>query len=238
MRLSRALAVLVAALAASCAHKPPAPLAQSADGLLGVPKTRFGLSSYFLVPEPRCSQITPGSELCDFRLGKNNPGYRELAEAVGTRQKVSVLCLLPLPRGEQAAGSCSVHRHDGDELKLKYQNDSRWWTRRAPRTPEQQQVFDELRASAHSAFDLSRYFGQAPDQCVLTTASTQCYWTLTTSTPGYERSLLATRLTEPFHPPRAKLHVTCSMPSEPSGADASERCLARIGDDPELVEKF
>src|SRR4051794_21617095 len=121
--LDRALSALLALLLASCASRPPAPLMQSADAVLPARRTHFDLSRYFAIAEPRCTAITPTSELCDFRLGTKNPGYRELAKAIGTRQKLSLLCLLPLPSGEQALGSCTSHRHDGDELKMKYQND-------------------------------------------------------------------------------------------------------------------
>ena len=232
----RAVVVGLCLLLASCASRPPAPRMQSADPVLAAKRTHFDLSRYFLVEKPRCTAIAADSELCDFRLGKNNPGYRELADAIGTRQKISVLCLLPLPSGEQAVGSCTTHRHDGDELKMKFQQDHSWWSRSTPRKPAQELALAEL-ASNRSILELAQYFGQAPDQCTFQDTQKACLWALTASSPGYERSMMATRLSEPFHPPRAKLHVACMVPAD--GSPRGEKsCQAHISDKPEDVELF
>ena len=104
----------LAALAASCAvaggiagcAKPP-PRVEIAVGqnelnrLLANANTEAELSDFAGAPAHACLEAPPSGRLCEWRLGKRDPGWRALAGTLPTDDRINLLCVIPR-RGARA----------------------------------------------------------------------------------------------------------------------------------------
>ena len=82
--------------------------ASGAEALLEVATTRDELSRHIGAQPYRCILGAHATELCAWHAGNRSKAWRGLAQALGTRHAVNVICQLPLDGGRRAAESCVV----------------------------------------------------------------------------------------------------------------------------------
>ena len=83
--------------------------------------TRAGLDARLEIEALRCYDVGPAGELCEWRLGRRDSGWRALARVFETRDQVSVLCVLPSDGRPRDAGSCSAHHRRSTRDRWKVQ---------------------------------------------------------------------------------------------------------------------
>ena len=113
MQLSHILVPLQLAtcLFVGCRAGAPATpaLNESGTGLLDAARTRAELTTH-LGSTPRCLAVAPGREACEWRLSKHDIYYRQLARSMDVRDRIGVICELPVDGGPRSEGSCTLHQ--------------------------------------------------------------------------------------------------------------------------------
>jgi hypothetical protein len=178
----------------------------------------------------RCFPSATGHELCQWSLGNRDAGWRSLARAIQTRDRIVLLCELPTSGDARAAQSCSAHprRSNRDEFSVP----SRGGFGGRPATPasEIQKVRDRNQrqvarwiGEARTLVAMSRLMGALPDRCTPTRGSYQdCRWRASSRT--YGQGTLATWIEVS---PRKRIRFDCTFPL--SGAGREDDCRAELG---------
>jgi len=220
------LLVLGASLGAGVA---PADLLQAkVDALLAPFATRSALTA-FLGPEPNtCVAAQSDYELCEWLLGNRDPGWAPTSDAIATRSRVGVLCVLPLDDAPRANGSCTLHERRSNRDRYRV---GKGTTRSASARNARARGLEERRDEAQQDLDgartlveLSRLLGTAPSVCHDTGGGLQlCTWRLNAHTRGHGTVAASIRVDL-----SKKVRLRCNVP-----VDGSERaegsCAAQIG---------
>lgn len=247
MRDPRLLAVLTLGMA--FAGTSPAQLAAQGDGdaqtrlarLLADYRTRDQLAQFVGAAPGSCVACSRASELCEWRAGPDQPGFRPLAgllERSGGGDSVSLLCELPRSGSARSRDSCSVHprRSDRDRWdvptgSMSSTRATRTWDRMKPTDlrAARERVASEANAriaAARTLVALSRLVGAAPDQCVpspLDPGRQVCLWRATSQTQGH--GTLAVSVLAPL---QKKVRMSCELPLDGGPRDA-DSCFVEEG---------
>lgn len=144
----------------------------SVEALLSHQTTRAQVSQFVGMGRPRCIASSPTTELCEWRLGDRNPGWNPLANAIGTRDRIALLCEFPTSGGPRAVDACSAHpiRSNRRDFPVRTHSSSR---AHQPTVADLRKLRDEYQAIARTRFaealtltDVSRLMGALPDSCV------------------------------------------------------------------------
>lgn len=222
---------LLALAAAACVSPPqePDPNAEArVEALLSRCPTKTELSQFVGALPLLCWQTSPTQELCQWTAGNQLPSWRSMAQAIGTGDRVNLICDLPLSGEPRAAGSCSIHPRRSNRYSWKINTGN-------TRGPQGQEAVTEAReryrqtadrwlAEADTLERLARLMGALPDQCMARPDGEQvCVWHTTDQTFG--QGTLAMWIDASVH---KKIRLRCTLPSDGSPR-APGSCVAEVG---------
>lgn len=194
--MNRVLAIVCIgafALVSGCAKPPPrdtvAEGRSEANRILARADDRGQMSSLLGVHADKCIEITATTQLCEWRLGSREASWAALATAVGTRDRVNVLCELPLDGSPREPGSCGVYPRRSNRTLYavpRTNSSTREREERARRRAEYRKQANALLASARTAVELSGLVGAAPEDCVTRGEELLvCRWNASNQTYGH-----------------------------------------------------
>lgn len=180
-------------------------------------------------PPERCVPVSQQSQICVWALSKLDPGWRPLASALDTGDRLNLVCEFPGSQGPRAEASCSARAQRSN--RTYYRNriltvmERRQLKRKTAdwRTESSGSEAQELVDSATTAFELSTLVGDAPDQCIESSSQTHCVWKTDARTYGH--GTLAASIGADF---RKKVRLSCSLPVSGAPRDQNS-CIVRIG---------
>ena len=217
MRSIHAVILVVALGGAGCQSppvEPPIGSDISVEKRLAAWTTAFEISQY-VGPFPRiCFQAGSGNELCEWQAGDRDPGWSSLAAAIGTRDRINVLCEVPQSGEPRAPGSCTAHPRRSNRYSWKWGEGQR-----AIHQKTAAKAFD----NARSLTEMSRLMGSAPEGCVTSHAQLICLWRTDDQTFGH--GTLAMWIRAPIS---KKIRLRCIFPLDGSPRGV-ESCSASVG---------
>jgi hypothetical protein len=222
-RSAIALLPLLLALLAGCKSPPyaPDPGAQArVDALLVQAEDKDSLSTFVGVVPTRCMPSSPASELCEWQAGDRERGWSEMAQAIGTDDRVNLICELPTSREPRALGSCSIHPRRSNRYS---------WE--VPTSPSRNHVKEGYRQSAARWMEeadtlagLSRLMGALPNECERSDDDHRlCTWHTTNQTFGQGTLVVWIGASK-----RQKIRLRCVLPND-GGPREPDSCRAEIG---------
>jgi hypothetical protein len=180
----------------------------------------------FVGAEPqRCVPVSQKSRICVWALSKRQPGWRPLASALGTGDRLNLVCEFPASKGPRAEASCSAHAQRSNRTYYRTFVVKKRGQRKTPdwRSNSQRAEAQKLIDSATTAFALSTLVGDAPDQCTESPSQTHCVWK--TDARTYGQGTLAVSIGANFS---KKVRLSCSLPAG-GGPRDQHSCSAQIG---------
>jgi hypothetical protein len=207
-----ALASIACALAAGCRTPPPpdrvAAGQASVDGLLANALTEGEITLY-LGPTPvTCVETTPGTKLCEWRVGGRERAWEALAQAIDTPDQVAILCELPGGGSARAPGSCVAYPRRSDR-----------WLYGGEDEQQRAAAAKERVASARTLSEISHLLGAAPVDCAaLRDGRRLCTWAANSRTYGHGTLSVGLGLGK-----RKSLRYRCELPGD-GGPRGLESC--------------
>ncbi len=173
----------------------------------------------------RCVPVSQKSLICVWGLSKREPGWRPLASALGTGDRLNLVCEFPASKGPRAEASCSAHAQRSNRAYYRIFVVKKRGQRKTPdwRSKSQRSEAQKLIDSATTAFALSTLVGDAPDQCATSPSQTHCVWKTDARTYGH--GTLAVSIGANFS---KKVRLSCSLPVT-GGPRDQHSCSAQIG---------
>lgn len=225
--------VLLVAILLGCKSPPYTqdPNAQARlDFRLAGYQTKQALSHFVGAAPGLCIQSSETDELCEWQLGKGLPGWRELAAAIDSRDRLNLICVLPLSGAARASDSCSVHPRRSNRYSWKVpaatprkngggQQESASEVRRGHR-----ELADRWMSEADTLVRLSRLIGAIPNECRPGSPGTQiCLWRTTSHTFGQGTLVVWIDASK-----RKKIRLQCTVPTDGSPRQP-DSCFAEVG---------
>ena len=177
------------------------------------------------IPPDRCVPVPKNSRICVWPLSKKEPGWRPLASALGTGDRLNLVCEFPASDGPRAEASCSAHAQRSNRtyyrtfvVKKRGQRKTANWRSESKRSEAQ-----ELIDSATTSFALSTLVGDAPHQCTEISSQALCVWKATART--YGQGTLALSIGASFS---KKVRLSCNLPNS-GGPRDQHSCSVLIG---------
>ena len=197
------------ALLLGCAGSGPATQAD-----LDASATKAELSSFAGREPERCVFSAPSLELCSWRLAESDRGWAVLAEPLGARSGVNLVCEIPIDGSPRAEGSCAGYAVAAAQLPA---------VSASAGAPEaRRQAAEQRLAAALTVRELSDLLGDAPDKCLTGMGVQTCAWSLSEEVAGYE--LVAALATE-----SGALELRCLVPLDGTPR-ASDSCTVKAVD--------
>jgi hypothetical protein len=212
------LAVALGSGVTACAKPPPrteiAARHAEVERVLAEARTEEQLTAFAGVPPRVCVPAPPSGRLCEWRLGDRDSGWRELARAVPTDDRINLLCVLPRS-GHRGPDSCAVYPQRSNRFRYELPTSGTDPKARAARDQAelkyQRQATADL-ADAVTLVDLAGLMGAAPDSCVdQPDGMRSCSWLATGRTYGH--GTLAQSLLASVHD---KVEMQCALPADGS----------------------
>ncbi len=234
LRLVVWIAPLALALAAAACKSPPHdpdPSAQPrVDALLVRARTKDTLSRFVGAPPALCIASSPGSELCEWRAGDRQSGWSAMAAAIGSDDRLNLICELPTSGEPRATSSCSIHprRSNRYSWKVPSSASSRGSAGRSEPPDEVRRRHRETAArwidEAVTIADLSRVVGALPDDCAPWDEGHRvCTWHTTSHTFGHGTLVVWIGAAK-----RHKIRLRCVLPNDDTPRETGS-CYAEVG---------
>ncbi len=180
-------------------------------------------------PAMRCYPVGSSWELCEWRLSPSDPGWHELASVMGTRDRVSVLCVLPSNGSPRDPQSCTAHvrRSNRDRWKVQRRAGENRADKRRSVLYETKHHYREVAIAmldeARTLIALSRLLGEVPSVCIANRSELNCLWRTTSHTWGHGTLATAADVSS-----RKKLRFECALPID-GGLRALDSCRIQVG---------
>lgn len=171
LNLAAAL-VLGAALLLGCAGSSPATQAD-----FDASDTKDELIEFAGHEPERCVYSAPSLELCSWRLGESDRGWAVLAEPLGTRSDLNLVCEIPIDGSPRAEGSCIGYALAASPLPAVSASIGAVEARR--------DAAEQRLAAARTVRELSDLLGDAPDKCLTGMGVQTCAWSVSEEAVGY-----------------------------------------------------
>jgi hypothetical protein len=203
--------------------------AESVDELLAGASTAVEVEAFAGVPVARCVAAPGAMSLCEWQLGNRAAGWKALAMAIDTDDRVALMCLVPDDGSARTPGSCTA--------APMVSNRSRWGVtsraRRKGTKPSKKQRTSQAskRVAAQGEIDaartlveISRMMGTTPVGCTPGLPGSQvCLWKGTARVPGH--GTLAASIGASMS---KKVIMRCSLPLDDSPRNPGS-CQVQIG---------
>ena len=229
LALAACFALAPSAGADSLSRLPPAD-----EYTLSVQGVRETLAPYQSLPEMavfaganpvRCVPVDRPSLICVWSLSKKQVGWRPLATALGTGDRLNLVCQFPADGTPRATASCSAHPRRSNRTWYRAQREGN--TSGARRSNRSDGDFEldahRLLDRAVSVFDLSTLVGDAPTSCLIGDDESLCTWRTDASTYGH--GTVALIIGAAFS---KKVTLLCRLPLD-GGPRAPDACSASVG---------
>ena len=194
------------AVAVACQSQPPKFQAANAsvevNAVLAPAQGRDGITGFVGAPPSVCLATSPWAELCEWKMGRREPGYTAIARAIRSDDYINLLCELPTDGSPRASDACSAYPQRSNRMSWSLPARS---GRKGSRPVESREVLrsryqseaDEAIAGAVTLVDLSRLMGAAPSECTAVSAGTRfCLWRTTSRTFGHGTLAMWIRVVE------------------------------------------
>ncbi len=223
---------LVGSAAVALPHLTPSPEVQERVSLVLARATTKRALARFLKSAPNvCIQVSSTTELCDWILERSDAGWRPLAAAISSDDRILVLCEIPLGSSPREADSCTAHprRSNRKEFKTGSRHNAARHSKYAIKHPGSRQrqlseMANQAIDDAQTIVELSRLVGQAPSHCTdKRDGDLICVWKATARSYGH--GTLAVAIRAPFS---KKLRMQCVVPSN-GHPRAPGSCRVEIG---------
>ena len=230
-RISAQLSVLLL-LAMACKSPPHEqhPNAQvPVNHLLASYSDRQQLDQFVGVVPSLCLQSTPTTELCEWHASAHSAGWRAMANAIGTGDRLNLICELPISGEPRAPGSCTVHPRRSNRYSWKLPSmagtkNSASRVAVAEVRARYRDTADQWMAEANTLVLLSRLMGAIPDECSRSTGKEQfCTWRTTSHTFGHGTLMVWIEAKK-----RKRIRLYCTLPADGSPR-AFNSCHAEVG---------
>lgn len=93
----------------SKAVRPPAEYQVAVEEFLAEARTKSTIRDKVGVRAGNCLESSATTEICQWSLRDREWGWQPLAQAIRTRDRVALVCELPIDGSPRAAGSCTAH---------------------------------------------------------------------------------------------------------------------------------
>jgi hypothetical protein len=234
--LARLVMALMATLAVGCKSSPrvaDAATSGRVEALLSGYGDKDALIRFLGWPPEACLTSRPGFEVCGWRVERVHGSWRSLAGAIETRDRLSLICELPLAGSPRVAGSCTVHPRRSNRYSWKVRR-GRGGKGAAAGSEEARKIVlanQRLAAGwmnqARTLPELSRRMGALPDECREgPDAERICVWHTSGHTLGH--GTLAVWIDADK---TKKITLRCVLPAD-GGSREPESCRARVGGRP------
>lgn len=192
-------------------------------------RTRMDMITFSGIHPTRCDEVPNRATICVYPLSKREPGWRPLAVALDTGDRLNLVCEFPVNDAPRSEDSCSVHSQRSNRKYYQRRIPRRRGGARSHKTAVRHaraNLSAEARlllAGARTAFELSTLVGDAPYQCRSGKNRVLCTWKTTAATYGH--GTLAMSIDAPF---RKKVRMNCSLPADGSPREP-DSCMVEIG---------
>jgi hypothetical protein len=199
------------------------------NAVLAPTQGRDGITGFVGAPPAVCLASSPRAELCEWKMGRREPGYAPVARAIGTDDYINLLCELPTDGRPRASDACSAHPQRSNRMSWSLPPRS---ARKGSRPVESREVLrsrfqrqaEEAIAGAVTLVDLSRLMGAAPSECTAFSASTRfCLWRTTNRTFGHGTLAMWIKASK-----GKKIRLRCALPDDGSPRQPGS-CSAEVG---------
>lgn len=187
------------------------------------------ITAFTGTPSLRCVPTSQSTTLCEWNLGHRAAGWRTLAGAIDTGDRVALLCELRTDGGPPVADACSAHpqRSNRDQFPLRSRRSRKKGQVSSGELKrirgEYQQVARAWLAAAPTLTDVSRLMGATPNSCVPTSSGSQrCVWKTSARTYGQGTAAMLILAS-----PGKKIRLYCVFPQ--SGGERDAECIAQVG---------
>jgi hypothetical protein len=221
-------------LAVACISPPKAPnpnAAGRAEELLRSHPGRNELSEFVGMLPERCLKSSLDTDLCQWSAGNQLPGWQPMAAAIGTRDRVNLVCELPSSGAPRAPASCSIHPRRSNRYSWSVPTGRK--TKTGPRPSETASQARERNRSiantwieqARTLTELSRLMGAIPESCTLQSdgAEQSCLWRTDDQTFGHGTLVAWIDVSK-----SKKIRFHCRLPLDGSPRGPAS-CFAEVG---------
>jgi len=174
-----------------------------------------------------CVEAPGALEICRWRLSKQEKGWRPLARALGTGDRLNLVCALPMDETPRAEDSCGVHsqRSNRNSVHLDtYKGKGKPKSYGPPNYRKLRNQAQRLLAVSRTAFELSTLVGDAPNICRIKKTRSYCSWLTDNHTYGHGTLAMIAMTTEIDF--SDKIRLTCMLPADGSPR-AEGSCTAK-----------
>lgn len=203
------------------------PVGAEVEGVLGDARTAEHVSAVLGRAQEACVPLDAEHVLCEWVVGNRQAGWRAVADAIGTSDRVGVLCVLPADGSEREEGSCTGHPRRSNRARYRIGERARSASQRTAQARRREEYAAETQAALDAAttlLSLSRLLGTIPRTCFESGAQTQvCTWGLSNHTLGHGTVATSIRAD-----PSKKVRLRCELPLDDSPR-APGSCTAQIG---------
>lgn len=232
MLLAFCLAGIALVLVSACRSAPRvlASGAQaSADALLAPYRSADELGQFVGHLDARCVQNSQSTEICQWQAGKRDSGWRDMALAIETRNRVNLICELPTSGAPRSAGSCTIHPVRSN--RNAWETGNRGGTKGANKVREKTKAramnhltAERWIAEARTMLELSRLLGAIPDECTSRSENEQyCLWRTNKHTFGHGTLAAWIEVRK-----SKKIWMRCPFPKD-GGRRPPGSCHAQVG---------
>ena len=192
---------------------------ERARPVLAPHRTELDLIAFTGDLSDHCVGAPGGLEICSWWLSKQNKGWRPLAQALGTGDRLNLICALPVDETPRAEDSCSVHSQRSNRGYLHARLETKkgsgrpkvYNTAAGPKLVAQAR---KLLAASRTALELSTLVGDAPTSCRIKKTRSYCNWLAHNGTYGHGTlAMIAMRTETDFSD---KIRLTCMLPADGS----------------------
>lgn len=203
--------------------------AESVDELLAGRSTAVEIEAFAGVPVTRCVAAPGAMSLCEWQLGNRAAGWKALAMAIDTDDRVALLCLVSEDGSPRTPGSCTAASMRSNRSRWGVTSPAR---RKGAKPPKQQHASPaSIRAAARAEIDaartlveISRMLGATPVDCGPGLPGSQvCLWKGSARMHGH--AVLAASIGASMS---KKVTLRCSLPLDGSPRSPGS-CQVRIG---------
>ncbi|MFK7897353.1 MAG: hypothetical protein AB8G23_16055 [Myxococcota bacterium] len=225
-----ALAPIFPSVVQAGPERPPASWQASVNQIFGEQPTKDGLIEQNRALPERCIPVGESDQLCQWNLGRAQPPWRQVAKALDTRARVSLICRLTNEGNAADAKACSARpmrsnrrmfspirfKHEWELRQKEKQKIHRKKTVNQPRWKDRD-IRNVLRPtamswlnSARNLEELSRLLGDLPSSCKPAGQDLQrCLWRTSSETYGHGTLAAAIPISG-----SKKVDFICNLPTD------------------------
>jgi hypothetical protein len=226
------VACMALALVAGCRTPPQIGLDERAatTALLADLTNKKQLTAFMGPRPPRCFPASAEEELCEWESVNWEPGPRSLADAIGSRDRIRLICVVPADGSARRSDSCSVYpmrsnRRSWTALETSHPKRRRENQAAVERNARYRAEANRRLDEARNIVSLSRVVGQVPNKCEPASIDTYqlCVWYSNARTYGHGILMAAIGAK-----PRQQVLMRCEIPISGTARDPSS-CHVQIG---------